>query len=241
MSRLLAAAALALVVVTGPAVAEERRAGVGSFEFQAGPYRPSIDSEFPPAPTPGAATPWADSFGSSRPTLYRLHGARTLVSGYGTLELGGGIGYLSASGHGRFGDGTVSQEKTGFMLVPLSLDLTYRLDPAWERLGIPLVPFGRIALIRDQWWVTGAGGATSKSGATNGWSWGGGLALVLDFIDPTLSRELDRDTGIKHTMLVVEVTRNKVDDFGATRNGLKTSWDLSSDRLALSFGFLFAF
>jgi hypothetical protein len=231
---ILALATLALLAEASPARADERKAGAGSFEFQVGPYRPRIDSEFGLAP--GAASPWADSFGASRRLLYKLHGAKALVSGYGTLELGGGIGYFSASGHGRFATGTLSQEKTGFRLVPLSLDLTYRLDPVWERLGIPLVPFGRIALIRDQWWVTGAGGTTSKSGATNGWGWGGGLALVLDFIDPTLSRELDRDTGIKHSMLVVEVARNKVDDFGAFK-----SWDLSNDGLAVTFGLQFAF
>jgi hypothetical protein len=236
MSRALRlAAALALLALAAPARAEERKALSGSFEFQAGPYRPNIDAEFNlPA---GSDGPWKRSFGTSRPYLYRIHGGKVLVSGYGTLELGGGVGYYSVTGHGRFlTGGAVSPEETGFMMVPLTLDLTYRVDPLWERLGIPLVPYGRIALLRDQWWVTGAGGKSSMSGATNGWGWAGGLALVLDFIDPTLARELDRDSGIKHTMLVVEVGQNKVDDFGS-----KTSWDLSSDKLAVSFGFLFAF
>jgi hypothetical protein len=235
MSRIVATvAALTLLALAAPAGAVERLAQGGSFEFQAGTYRPSIDSEFVLAP--GVQGPWATSFGASRRLMYRLHAGKALLTGYGTLELGGGVGYFTASGRGRFASGAVSQEKTGFRLVPLSLDLTYRLDLVWERLGIPLVPFGRVGLLRDQWWATGAGGVTSKSGGTNGWAWGGGLALVLDFIDPTLSRELDRDTGIKHTMLVFEVTRSKVDDFGAFR-----SWDLSNDGLQLNFGFLFAF
>jgi hypothetical protein len=237
--RLGVAAGLALLLASGPARAADRLAGSGSFEFQVGPYRPLIDSEF--ALAPGVVGPWATSFGASRRLMYKLHGGKALVRGYGTLELGGGIGYFSASGHGLFSSGVVSQEKTGFNLVPLSVDLTYRVDPVYERLGIPLVPFGRLALIRDQWWVTGAGGSTSKSGATNGWSWGGGVALVLDFIDPTLAREMDADTGVKHTMLVVEVARNKVDDFGKTSNGVKSSWDLSNDGLAVTFGLMFAF
>jgi hypothetical protein len=238
MSRLLATAALALLCAAAPALAQERLAGLGSFEFQAGQYRPMIDSEFDSATVP--VTPWETSFGSSRRWMFKLHGAKAILRGYGTLELGGGIGYMSASGHGIFatGDlkGTPSQEKTGFRLIPLSLDLTYRADPVWERLGIPVVPYARVALIRDQWWVTGAGGKASKSGATNGWSWGGGLALVLDFIDPSLARELDRDSGIKHTMLVFEVAQTSVKDFGS-----KTSWDLSNDGPMLTFGFLFAF
>jgi hypothetical protein len=234
MSRTLVTAALALLCAAAPAAAQERQAGLGSFEFQAGQYRPMIDSEFPlPSATP---LPWESSFGTSRRWMFKLRGGKAIVHGYGTLEVGGGIGYLGATGHGHFADGTQSQEKTGFKLVPLSLDLTYRVDPVWERLGIPVVPYGRIALIRDQWWVTGAGGKSAKSGATNGWSWGGGLALVLDFIDPSLARELDRDSGIKHTMLVFEVTQTNVKDFGS-----KSSWDLSNDGPMLTFGFLFAF
>lgn len=235
MSRTLATAALVLLCAAAPALAGERQAGLGSFEFQAGQYRPMIDSEFDSATVP--VGPWETSFGTSRRWMFKLHGAKAILRGYGTLEVGGGIGYLSASGRGRFAvDGTISQEKTGFRLVPLSLDLTYRADLVWERLGIPVVPFARVALLRDQWWVTGSGGATARSGATNGWSWGGGLGLVLDFVDPSLARELDRDSGIKHTMLVFEVAQTSVSDFGS-----KTSWDLSNDGPMLTFGFLFAF
>jgi hypothetical protein len=229
----LAAAALALLAAAAPARAEERLAGIGSFEFQGAQYLPNIDSEFPQT-SPG---PWESSFGTSRRWIWKIHGGKALFHGYGTLELGGGIGYFSASGHGRFAsDNSVSQEKTGFKMMPMALDLTYRLDQAWERAGIPVVPYVRLALLRDQWWVTGSGGSKSASGATNGWSWGGGLGLVLDFIDTTLSRELDRDSGIKHTMLVFEATRTNVHDFGSSK-----SWDLSNDGTMLSFGLLFAF
>jgi hypothetical protein len=235
---LLAAASLALLAAASPAGAQERLAGLGSFEFQMAQYRPMIDSEF--GATPTKALPWETAFGTSRRLIFKLHGGKAIVHGYGTLELGGGIGFMTASGHGIFSDGDLkgqpSQEKTTFRLVPLSLDLTYRVDPVWERFGIPVVPYGRIALVRDQWWVTGSGGKKSASGATNGWAWGGGLALVLDFIDPTLSRELDRDSGIKHTMLVFEVAQTRVKDFGSDK-----SWDLSNDGPQLSFGLLFAF
>ena len=238
MRRLLVAAALALLAAAAPAVAQERLAGIGSFEFQMAQYLPMIDSEFDVARVP--VGPWATSFGTSRRLIFKIHGGKAIVHGYGTLEVGGGIGIMTANGHGIFSDGAQqgqpSQEKTTFRLVPISLDLTYRADPVWERWGIPVVPYGRIALIRDQWWVTGAGGKKSASGATSGWAWGGGLALVLDFIDPTLSRELDRDSGIKHTMLVFEAAQTKVKDFGSS-----TSWDLSNDGTQLSFGLLFAF
>jgi hypothetical protein len=238
MKRLLVAAALALLAAATPAMAQERQAGLGSFEFQMAQYRPMIDSAFDVTTVP--VGPWETSFGTSRRLIFKLRGGKAIVHGYGTLEVGGGIGYMNASGHGIFMDGDLkgqpSQEKTTFRLVPLSLDLTYRADPVWERWGIPVVPYGRIALIRDQWWVTGSGGKKSASGATNGWAWGGGLAFVLDFIDPTLARELDRDSGIKHTMLVFEAAQTKVKDFGS-----HVSWDLSNDGTQLSFGLLFAF
>lgn len=232
MSRaLVAAAAVAMLAAAAPARAEERKAVLGSFEFQAGQYRPNIDSEFP-----GTVGPWETSFGTTRPWMFKLRGGKALFHGKGTLEVGGGIGYLNAKGHGIFDDGTASQEETAFKMLPLSLDVTYRLDLVWEEWGVPLVPYGRIALLRDHWWVTGAGGKQVEKGVTNGWGWGGGLALVLDFIDTTLSRELERDSGIKHTMLVVEVQQNHVSDFGSSK-----SWDISNDGLLVTYGLMFAF
>jgi hypothetical protein len=235
VSRASLAAALVALALAAPAGAKDGEASFGSLEFQMGQYRPRIDSEFGPAP--GAARPWQTSFGGSRRLMFKLHAGKALFSGYGTLEVGAGVGFMSASGHALQSDGvTPSLEQTGFLLVPLAVDLTYRADLVWEWFGVPLVPFGRVALLRDQWWATGPGGKTSRSGATNGWGWGGGLALVLDFIDPVLAREFERDSGITHSMLTVEVGTNHLNDFGSRR-----SWDLSNDKMSLNFGFLFAF
>jgi hypothetical protein len=228
----IAAAALALLAVAAPAGAQDRKAVLGSFEFQAGQYRPNIDAE----PSMPAVGPWESSFGTTRPWMFKFRGGKALFHGKGTLEVGGGVGYMKAKGHGRFDDGTASQEETGFKLLPLTLDLTYRLDQTWEEWGVPLVPYARLALLRDHWWVTGSGGKQVAKGVTNGWGWGGGLALVLDFIDATLARELDRDAGIKHTMLVVEVQQNHVKDFGSS-----SSWDISSDDVFVTYGLMFAF
>ena len=234
MRRAALAAVALLALAALPARAEERQAGIGSFEFQAGQYRPMIDSEF--TPQPGTIFPWENSFGTSKSWMFKLHGGKALVHGFGTLELGGGIGWVQFKGNGHFADGSVSQDPTGFRVLPLSLDLTWRIDQVWERYSIPVIPFARVALLRDQWWATGSSGRADKSGATNGFGWGGGLALVLDFLDPTLSRELDRDSGIKHTMLVFEVQQATVNDFGS-----KSSWDLSNDGPMLTFGLMFSF
>jgi hypothetical protein len=236
MSRAITAAA-ALLFLAAPAAARavEREAGIGSFEFQAGQYRPDIDSEFP-VPTDGSLLPFESSFGTSKRWLFKLHGGKALVHGFGTLEVGGGIGWVKFSGKGRFQDGSVSQDPTAFKVMPLSLDLTWRIDEVWERAGIPVVPYARVALLRNQWWATGSNGRTDQSGATNGWGYGGGIGLVLDFLDRSLARELARDSGIQHTMLVFEVQDAKIDDYGS-----KSSWDLSNEGVSLTFGLMFAF
>jgi hypothetical protein len=76
----------------------------------------------------------------------------------------------------------------------------------------------------------------TKKGATYGWSVAGGVGLLLDFIDPSLSRELDDDTGINATWLYVEVEKSVVNDFGSRR-----SWSLSDETLTLSGGLRMVF
>jgi hypothetical protein len=99
------------------------------------------------------------------------------------------------------------------------------------------VPYLRGTVERDWWWVTNGPGVTKGEGATDGWSAGLGLCFLLDFIDPTLARELDRDTGINRTYLFLEASRGKQDDFGS-----KKSWDLSNDKaIAWSAGLLFVY
>jgi len=228
--------ALALVLAAPPAQAESPR--WGSFQFRLGSYRPNIDAEFN-----GSATPYADLFGQGGAMMYQVEMARALASGYGTLELGVGVGYTSKSAKG-FVQGTTARsgDTTSLRILPLTLALTYRLDLFASRF--PLVPYARVALERYQWWVTSGGGGTSSglpgknsgTGATNGWSGALGLAFLLDFLDPTLAREMDRDIGINNTYLFVQAGRAKVDDFGGK------SWDLSPDKsVTWSGGLLFVF
>jgi hypothetical protein len=84
--------------------------------------------------------------------------------------------------------------------------------------------------------VTDGAGRSRREGATNGWSVTGGLAFLLDFLDPSLARELDRDSGVNHTYLFVELTRSDIDDFGSSR-----SWSLSDERFSIGAGLMFVF
>ena len=154
----------------------------------------------------------------------------------GAFEVGVGAGWWQVSGFARDAQDQPTTEKTGFRIVPTEVTATWRLDVLWERFSIPLVPYARASLQRYNWWITGPGGGTVKTGATNGYALGGGVGLVLDLLDPMLARELDADAGVNHTMLTFDVQRTRVDDFGASR-----SFDLSDSQLSYAFGLLFVF
>jgi hypothetical protein len=227
VKRLVLAALLAAVAP----IARAESPRLGSFDFEFGQYRPDVDGEF--AVKPG---PWQTIFGRTRPWFFRGTVSYDVTHYLGSLELGLQTGYLQRSGYGRTSTGAPSGDSTAFHLIPTSAVLTYRFDWLADRFGVPLAPYGRVALERYNWWITNGNG-TSESGATNGWSYGLGLALLLDFFDPTLSRELDRETGINHTYVFAEARKTKVDDFGS-----KKSWDLSDDsKLTWAFGVMFVF
>lgn len=227
---LLALAALALA----PAAARAQPSPVsGSFELGAGSYRPDIDSDF------AAPGPYQQVFGSGRGWMLRFGISRVLYRDVGTLELGFRTGYFRDSGKGFIqsgGTAVPSGDTTTFNVVPTSATLTYRFDWLVERYGIPFAPYGRVAFERFNWWVTNGSGNWAKEGGTNGWSATGGLAFLLDFLDPGAARELDRELGVNHTYLFFDVTKSWIDDFGS-----KKSWDLSDAKVSLSGGLLFVF
>lgn len=233
-----ALAALAALAVSLPhaARAQERRPGEesgrwGSFELAAGTYRPDIDSDFPVS-----QGPYEIVFGGGRDWLFKVHAAKSVYVGWGSLEVGAGAGYFQAEGNARFQDGTASREKTRLRIFPVRATLTYRFDFLERRLRVPLAPYVRGELTRHIWSVSGQGSATGQDGATDGWGVSGGVALLLDVFDPSLAREMDRDSGVNSTYVFLEVTKNRVDDFGSA-----SSWDLSDEKLSLAGGLLFAF
>lgn len=233
MTRLALAALAALALSLAPQRAAAAPSEyTGSFELRAGTYRPNIDSEFN-----GAQTPYQSIFGTKRPYAFKLHFAKALPwRKGGTVELGGGAGYWKVNGKALDTAGAQTTESTSLTVIPLQVTATYRLDLLMDDYGVPLVPYARLAIDRYQWWVTGPGGSTAQSGGTMGWSWGGGIGLVLDYLDPTLAREMDTDYGCNHTMLVFDFAKSNVSDFGSG-----SSWDLSDTKLTMTFGLLFVF
>jgi len=226
-----ALAALAAALLATGARAESPR--WGSFELQAGTYFPDIDSEFSGTTT----KPYEDAFAAHGGWMFRAGVSKSLFTSFGSLEVGVQSGYFQKSGNGRFvKNGAPSSDDTSLKIIPMSVILTYRFDWLAERFRIPLAPYGRVGLERYAWWVTDGSGSTSKKGATNGWSVAGGLALLLDFFDPGLAREMDADSGVNHTYLFAEARKTTIDDFGS-----KSSWILSEKNIAWSGGLLFVF
>ncbi len=240
----LAGAALTLACTAGlprAARAEDGRFASprwGSFELALGGYRPDIDAELP------GARPFATAFGGRRGLLVKADLAYSLFVDYGSLDVGVGAGYTEFYGKGQFPGGGRSGDNTSFKLIPTRLTLTYRFDVLANRYRfLPLAPYARVALERYNWWVNSGSGSTANAagrsgyGATNGYSFSGGVALLLDAIDPGLAREMDRDTGINHTYLFVDFTKSYIRDFGSSG-----SWNLSDDRsVTFSGGLLFVF
>jgi hypothetical protein len=224
------AAALAAALVSTSALAATESPRRGSLELGAGPYRPSIDSEFD-----GSAAPYEEIFGGGQSWGFRLHLARAFYKRYGALEVGFKTGFWQDKGKQIAEDGTRTADETNLRIVPTSLTLTYRFDWLAQRYNIPFAFYGRGALERYNWWVTDRGDWAEKGG-TWGWSATGGVAFLLDFVDRNLAREMDNDSGINDTYVFFDVTTDRIDDFGSSK-----SWDLSSDGFTYGVGILFVF
>jgi hypothetical protein len=236
VSRALVAAAA--LVLAAPALAQmeglQQSPRWGSMDLGVQAYRPNIDSEF------GGTGPYEAIFGTGNGYMFTLGVSRSIFTNWGSLETGIRTGYFSKSGNSLVtdsnGNTTASGAKTALKIVPTSIALTYRFDWATERYRFPLAPYGRLAFERYNWWITKGSGGTAEKGATMGWSATGGLAFLLDFLDPDMAREFDRDSGVNHTYLFFEVQKSWIDDFGSSK-----SWDLSTKDLSYSAGMTFIF
>ncbi len=209
----------------------------GSVDIGFGQYTPNIDSEFPTKPGP-----YELMFGNKPGWIFTATVSKSLFTRYGTLDVGFKSGYFQKSGKGIVEDPTAPNgfsragSSSRLNIIPTSAVLTYRFDWLAERYRIPLAPYGRAAFERYNWWITRGTGGTVEKGATMGWSAAGGLAILMDFIDPQLAREFDHESGVNHTYLFFEVQTAKIDDFGSSK-----SWDLSPKGFTWVSGMTFVF
>lgn len=235
---LLAAALLTGGSLFGVSPAQAASPLTGSMDFRASRYLPGIDNDFT-----GKAKPYADVFADPTWQFGVTYDSR-LWDRFGTLSAGVGFNYWTQTGKGVVkATGEASGDTTSLQIMPLSIDLVYRLDPLAERWGIPFVPYAKIGLIYSVWWMrngvdeiatlTDSSGTKREAlGATGGWHGTVGLRFLLDVLEPQAQRSFDIEMGVNHSYLFGEYQVTKVDDFGAAK-----SFDLSDDLFVFGIAF----
>jgi len=194
--------------------------------FHAGSYLPAIDTEF--AERPNTPRPYELIFQNDAPLMFLVQADRHLIQRYGTLSVGGSVGYWNVEGEALSQDAEVT-ESTEMSMYPLAVLLNYRFD-VYQSV-IPLVPVVKLGLHYYLWTVyDGAGEAarfvdgSEASGGTLGFSYTLGVHFLLDALDREMAWAFDRDAGVNHSYLSLEYQSSQVDDFGST-----TSFRLGSD------------
>ena len=199
-----------------------------TLSISGGSYLPQIDSDS----TLHGQTPYANTFGqngaSPRMLFFQLEADRYLFRKYGSLGIGFTVAYGEkyAQAQVQGNDPAIlipsTNTKTSLQVIPLKLAAVYRLDYAALRWGFPIVPFGRVGVVYIPWMAKVGGtteavsavGVAGNTGTGGGGRFGlnvaGGVSLMLDFLDPRLSRDFDVDLGVKHSYLFWEYTTDRV-------------------------------
>ncbi|MCA9542824.1 MAG: hypothetical protein KC613_00495 [Myxococcales bacterium] len=223
MNRLVlpAAATLALALSATAAHGREVRESSRSnaVEFKIGAYMPRIDSQFQ-ASSAGVegGLPYKRIFKNDDPFMMMLGVDQHIVRELGTLSLGFAAGWWSVEGKGVSAGGEGS-DTTTLQMIPMQFQATYRLD-LWEEI-VPLVPVLRGGLDYVYWSIKDGGDEVTTfptgaeaSGGTWGWHVTVGLHFLLDYLDPSMAADFDRDAGVNGSYLVLEYQMATIDDFG---------------------------
>ena len=193
-----------------------------AFELKFGPYRPDVDSEFP---AQSDQHPYRDFFGTGRKLMTTMEFDWEIVRHVGTVALGVGMGYFKETGNNVAGNGSgnTTEDTSSLRLLPFSLSAIYRFDLAYERLRIPVVPYGKLGFDYVYWTVTNGNGEVPSDprggtgqGGTLGWHATVGLSLILDVFDQGAANQFDQEMGINHTHLFFEFTHLDASGLGAS-------------------------
>jgi hypothetical protein len=188
-----------------------------AFELRFGPYAPNVDSEF----SGTSATPHKTVMGTGHHLMSQFELDWELLHAIGTLGIGIQAGYMSETAKApKADDSGPSGDDTTLRIMPVAALAVYRMDLAAEYWNIPLVPYAKVGLNYTFWSITDGNGNTPEykggkgKGGTPGWQAGLGIALQLDFIDPSSARAFDSDTGVNHTYAFFEWNHVAADGLG---------------------------
>ena len=96
----------------------------------------------------------------------------------------------------------------------------YRFDLPYERLNIPLIPYGKLGFDYILWTVNDGNGEVPSAaggrgqGGTLGWHGAVGLSLALDWFDQHAANQFDEELGVNHTHLFFEYSHMAVNGLG---------------------------
>lgn len=203
-------------------------------ELKAGPYKPSIDGEF------ANAHPFETIYGESPVGLAMVEvGLQVYRGPIGVLAISGAFGFSSDEGTSLDPEtNTKPGDATTFNVAPTQLSLVYEMNALQQEFEIPLVFFGKGGVDYWLWWVRDANDeiaayeGAEAMGGTMGWHAGGGVRLLLDWLDPGSAQSFDQDIGVNNSYLFAEYTHARVDDFGSA-----TSFRLGNDILLFGLSF----
>jgi len=185
-------------------------------ELRFGAYSPRVDDEFG-----GAATPYADYFGTS-PKFYfgvEVDWLPIRIPYVGSLGIGAGWATISATGKAKTTTGDAGSD-TSLSIRPIHAVGVLRADGMLRQFGFPLVPYVKGGLGLGMWQASGPSG-TSQAGSTVGEGTTLGLhfalggALSLGTFDRRTAMAMRAQTGIQHAYIWGEWLLAKLDGFGA--------------------------
>lgn len=127
------------------------------------------------------------------------------------LEIWGEVGYSVDEGKGITPEGEGTSERFRIHVVPGSLGLLYRLKFTENQL---VVPFLGGAAHYYYFYEGRLESSENTDGGKWGYSWFGGLQLLLDNADPRAASSMKTEFGIDNTYLFYEFRYTTVDDWG---------------------------
>ncbi len=197
----------------------EKRPEFG-FELRFGPFRPAIGND---AESAAYNTVYGDddSLFKNRPLMKQLEVSWYPWSRHGVGGVFLRVGHWRASGTTRdcgetgCGEGSLEgsvegNEKTSLTVLPLTLGVVYKFDLLKERFSIPLVPYAKAGFDYFLWFNSAAGKTSvaadgSKGrGGTPGINGSVGLALNLDWVEPSAAMNGRSGAGIADTYVFIE-------------------------------------
>ena len=207
-------------------------------ELKFGPYTPNIDQE--------GGNSYATIFGKPM-FMFRFQYDYQFWQEFGSLAVGFEAGFGTVTGNALLsGSSSTSNDETTLNMVPLALTFSYHLDIFATRWEVPLVPYVKIGIDYNIWWITDGNGKLSRfrdnakgieyTGAGDTWGFhvAAGLKILLDTFAPKMAATFDTEIGVNNSYLFAEFFYANINDFGSN-----TSIDLGT--ITGLFGLAFEF